>query len=50
MHHVSRMLSSSSKGIMIITTDVETNKKFDGLAGKIDNTPVVISTSQSGDR
>lgn len=40
-----------SKGIMIITTDVETDKKFDGLAGKIDNTPVVvISTSQSGDR
>jgi len=40
-----------SKGVMIITTDVETNKKFDGLAGKIDNTPVVvISTSQSGDR
>ncbi|MEL0635208.1 MAG: helix-turn-helix domain-containing protein [Marinomonas sp.] len=40
-----------AKGVMIITTDVETNKKFDGLAGKIDNTPVVvISTSQSGDR
>ncbi|MGO2233988.1 MAG: helix-turn-helix domain-containing protein [Marinomonas sp.] len=40
-----------SKGIMIITTDVETDKKFDGLAGKIGNTPVVvISTSQSGDR
>lgn len=40
-----------SKGIMIITTDVETDKKFDGLAGKIDNTPVVvISMSQSGDR
>lgn len=40
-----------SKGIMIITTDVETDKKFDGLAGKIDNTPVVvISKSQSGDR
>lgn len=40
-----------SKGIMIITTDVETDKKFDGLAGKIEKTPVVvISTSQSGDR
>ncbi|MFV0574910.1 MAG: helix-turn-helix domain-containing protein [Vibrio sp.] len=40
-----------SKGVMIITTDIETNKKFDGLAGKIGNTPVVvISTSQSGDR
>ncbi|MEZ9920028.1 helix-turn-helix domain-containing protein [Vibrio breoganii] len=40
-----------SKGVMIITTDVETDKKFDGLAGKIGNTPVVvISTAQSGDR
>lgn len=40
-----------AKGVMIITTDVETNKKFDGLAGKIGNTPVVvISTAQSGDR
>lgn len=40
-----------AKGIMIITTDVETDKKFDGLAGNIGSTPVVvISTSQSGDR
>ncbi|BDX04623.1 helix-turn-helix domain-containing protein [Planctobacterium marinum] len=40
-----------AKGIMIITTDVETDKKFDGLAGNIGPTPVVvISTSQSGDR
>lgn len=40
-----------SKGVMIITTDVATGKKFDGLAGMIDNMPVVvISTSQSGDR
>ncbi|MCZ4337884.1 helix-turn-helix domain-containing protein [Shewanella colwelliana] len=40
-----------AKGVMIITTDVETNKKFDGLAGKIGSTPVVvISTAQSGDR
>ncbi|MFA0050068.1 helix-turn-helix domain-containing protein [Vibrio breoganii] len=40
-----------SKGVMIITTDVDTDKKFDGLAGKIGNTPVVvISTAQSGDR
>lgn len=40
-----------AKGVMIITTDVETDKKFDGLAGKIGSTPVVvISTSQSGDR
>lgn len=40
-----------AKGVMIITTDVETGKKFDGLAGKIGNTPVVvISTTQSGDR
>jgi Zn-dependent peptidase ImmA (M78 family)/transcriptional regulator with XRE-family HTH domain len=40
-----------AKGVMIITTSVETDKKFDGLAGRIGNTPVVvISTSQSGDR
>ncbi len=40
-----------AKGVMIITTGVETDKKFDGLAGKIGNTPVVvISTAQSGDR
>lgn len=40
-----------SKGIMIISTNVESNKKFDGLAGSIGRTPVVvISTHQPGDR
>lgn len=40
-----------SKGIMIISTDVESKKKFDGLAGSIGRTPVVvISSHQSGDR
>jgi len=40
-----------AKGVMIITTDVETDKKFDGLACNIGGTPVVvISTAQSGDR
>jgi len=40
-----------SKGIMIISTDVEANKKFDGLAGNIENTPVVVvSSHQPGDR
>ncbi|WP_019601401.1 XRE family transcriptional regulator [Teredinibacter turnerae] len=40
-----------SKGVMIICTDVKANKKFDGLAGKIENTPVVVvSTYQPGDR
>jgi len=40
-----------SKGIMIINTSVEVKKKFDGLAGKIENTPVVvISSHQPGDR
>lgn len=40
-----------SKGAMIITNDVEKDKKCDDLAGKIGNTPVaVISTAQSGDR
>ncbi|MBB1351219.1 MULTISPECIES: ImmA/IrrE family metallo-endopeptidase [unclassified Pseudoalteromonas] len=40
-----------SKGVMIICTDVETSKKFDGLAGNINGLPVVvISTAQSGDR
>lgn len=38
-----------AKGVMIITTHVETNKKFDSLAGKIGSTPVVvISAAQSG--
>ena len=49
IHDMIDMLEA--KGIMIITTDVATNKKFDGLAGKIGSTPVVvISTAQSGDR
>lgn len=40
-----------SKGIMVISTDVEVNKKFDGLAGATGSTPViVISTHQPGDR
>lgn len=40
-----------SKGVMIISTDVESKKKFDGLAGNIGNTPVVvISSHQPGDR
>jgi len=40
-----------SKGVMIISTSVEVKKKFDGLAGKIGNTPVVVvSTHQPGDR
>jgi Zn-dependent peptidase ImmA (M78 family)/transcriptional regulator with XRE-family HTH domain len=40
-----------SKGIMVICTPVEVGKKFDGLAGKIDGTPVVVvSTQQTGDR
>ncbi|WP_339724124.1 XRE family transcriptional regulator [uncultured Paraglaciecola sp.] len=40
-----------SKGIMVICTPVEVNNKFDGLAGNIDDTPViVVSTHQPGDR
>ena len=40
-----------SKGVMIISTSVEAKKKFDGLAGNIGNTPVVVvSTHQPGDR
>lgn len=40
-----------SRGVMIITTSVEVEKKFDGLAGTIGSTPlVVISTHQPGDR
>ncbi len=40
-----------SKGAMIISTSIEVNKKFDGLAGSIENTPViVISSHQPGDR
>lgn len=40
-----------SKGIMVITTQVEVDAKFDGLAGKMENTPlIVISQQQAGDR
>jgi len=40
-----------AKGVMIIGTAVETKKKFDGLAGRIGNTPVVVvSCHQPGDR
>ncbi|MFT4927925.1 MAG: Zn-dependent peptidase ImmA (M78 family)/DNA-binding XRE family transcriptional regulator [Phenylobacterium sp.] len=40
-----------SKGVMVISTSIEARKKFDGLAGTIEKTPVVvISTHQSGDQ
>ncbi|MFT5118784.1 MAG: Zn-dependent peptidase ImmA (M78 family)/transcriptional regulator with XRE-family HTH domain [Kiritimatiellia bacterium] len=40
-----------SKGVMIISTTVEAKKKFDGLAGNIGATPVVVvSSHQPGDR
>ena len=40
-----------SKGVMIICTPVEVDNKFDGLAGDINGTPViVVSTHQPGDR
>lgn len=40
-----------SKGLMIISTNVEADQKFDGLAGTIKATPViVISAHQPGDR
>lgn len=40
-----------SMGVMVICTSVESKKKFDGLAGNIGRTPVVvISASQPGDR
>jgi Zn-dependent peptidase ImmA (M78 family)/transcriptional regulator with XRE-family HTH domain len=40
-----------SKGLMIICTDVKVNNKFDGLAGDINETPVVVvSIHQPGDR
>ena len=40
-----------SKGVMIISTAVEAKKKFDGLAGSIGDTPVVVvSSHQPGDR
>ncbi len=40
-----------SKGVMVISTSVEANQKFDGLAGSIGEMPVVVvSTHQPGDR
>ena len=40
-----------SRGIMIICTDVDVGNKFDGLAGQINDSPViVVSTTQPGDR
>ncbi|RLA36882.1 MAG: transcriptional regulator, partial [Gammaproteobacteria bacterium] len=40
-----------SKGVMIISTSIEAKKKFDGLAGSIGDTPVVVvSAHQPGDR
>lgn len=39
------------EGVMIISTDIEVGKKFDGLAGTIGETPViVVSGHQPGDR
>ena len=40
-----------SRGIMVICTDVNIGNKFDGLAGQINGSPViVVSTTQPGDR
>ena len=40
-----------SRGIMVICTDVNIGNKFDGLAGQINESPViVVSTTQPGDR
>ncbi|WP_258808431.1 XRE family transcriptional regulator [Pseudidiomarina sp. CB1] len=40
-----------SRGLMVILTYIETDKKFDGLAGTIKEQPlIVISGSQAGDR
>ena len=52
LHPIHDMIDTmEAKGFMIITTNVETGKKFDGLAGNIGTTPVVvISAAQSGDR
>ena len=52
MNPIPEMIDTlESKGIMIISTDVESKKKFDGLAGSIGPTPVVvISSHQPGDR
>ena len=52
LNPISDMIDTlESKGVMIISTDVEAKKKFDGLAGNIENTPVVVvSSHQPGDR
>ncbi|WP_241972453.1 helix-turn-helix domain-containing protein [Aliidiomarina haloalkalitolerans] len=40
-----------SRGLMVILTHVDTDNKFDGLAGSIEDKPlIVISGSQNGDR
>lgn len=40
-----------SRGLMVILTHVDTDKKFDGLAGTIKDQPlIVISGAQAGDR
>ena len=40
-----------SRGIMVICTDVNVGNKFDGLAGQINGSPViVVSITQPGDR
>jgi len=40
-----------SKGVMVIVTSVEVGAKFDGLAGSMGDTPlIVISRQQPGDR
>lgn len=52
LNPISDMIDTlESQGVMIIVTDIEAKKKFDGLAGTIDKTPiVVISVYQPGDR
>ena len=45
------MLFRSSRGILIITTDIDVGRRFDGLAGCMGETPVVVvSSRQPGDR
>lgn len=40
-----------SRGIQVITTDVQANQKVDGLAGKIGDTPIIVISSHfPGDR
>ncbi|MEX0615311.1 MAG: XRE family transcriptional regulator [Methylophaga sp.] len=52
LNPISDMIDTlESHGVMIIVTDIESKKKFDGLAGTIQKTPiVVISSYQPGDR